>query len=302
MVLSRVMEESFVSSRPVAGRLVALEFLPARPLTLLGPAWATLCGAIASGGVLTHPQSFLFIVLLFLLCDALLGAWRAHWLRADWRTALPQNLARAQIWLALPDDPSESFRTRLARFVSRRVKFARGVIWPLIDSEIIGMMIAGVLALCIAVVLGWLPTLLTGGALILALIEGQLNLQVGAGLRAIFEITLPWLIAQSALGALSWLTLVFVLGYTLVYLALLDLSATRNERRVLLSNLTQVAIIVLLIATNTPAGAGMVALGLLAQILWQFRFQADRDGRAYAQRVQSYLLIAMLVTAFSLWL
>ena len=296
------MEDSYGSSRPVAGRLVALDFLPARPLTLLGPAWAVLCGAIASGGLLTKNQSFLYVVLLLLVCDALLGAWRARWLHADWRTALPHNLARAQIWLAIPDDAADALPTRVSRFLSRRIKFIRSVLWPLVDSEIIGMLIAGTLALCLAVVLGVIPTLLTGVALILALIEGQLETQLGALLRAVFEITLPWLIAQSALGSLTWLAFVFVLMFTLVYLALLDLSATRKERRIITSNLTQLAIVLLLIAINTPAGAGIVALGLLVQVMWQARFRVDRDGRTYARRIQSYILMAMLVTAFALWL
>jgi len=296
------MEDSYSSARPVAGRLVALDFRPVRPLTMLGPAWAALCGAIASGALVWSSQSLLNVILLLLLCDALLGAWRAHWLEADWRNALPHNLSRAQIWLALPDDEADSFFARMNRFVSRRIKFVRTGIWPLMDSEMIGMLIAGLLALCIAVVLGWVTTLLTGFALILALVEGQLEPRLGAILRAVFEITLPWLIAQSAFGYFSWLSLIFALLFTIVYLALLDLSSTRKERRIMVSNLTQLTALLLLIAMNAPAGAGIVALGLLAQVLWQTRFRLDRDGRMYAQRVQSYVLIAMLVTGFSLWL
>ena len=286
----------------MAGRLVALDFRPVRPLTMLGPAWAALCGAIASGALVWSSQSLLNIILLLLLCDALLGAWRALWLEADWRSTLPHNLSRAQIWLVLPDDASDSFFARMSRFVSRRIKFARTVIWPLMDSEMIGMLIAGLVALCIAVILGWAAALLTGAALILVLIEGQLEPRFGAILRAVFEITLPWLIAQSAFGYFSWLSLVFALLFTIVYLALLDLSSTRKERRIMVSNLTQLVIVLLLIAMNAPAGAGIVALGLLAQVLWQTRFRLDRDGRMYAQRVQSYVLIAMLVTGFALWL
>lgn len=286
----------------MAGRLVALDFRPVRPLTMLGPAWAALCGAIASGALVWSSQSLLNVILLLLLCDALLGAWRALWLEADWRSTLPHNLSRAQIWLALPDDVSDSFFARASRFVSRRIKFVRTVIWPLMDSEMIGMLIAGLVALCIAVVLGWAAVLLTGAALILVLIEGQLEPRFGTILRAIFEITLPWLIAQSAFGYFSWLSLVFALLFTIVYLALLDLSSTRKERRIMVSNLTQLVVVLLLVAMNAPAGAGIVALGLLAQVLWQTRFRLDRDGRTYAQRVQSYVLIAMLVTGFSLWL
>lgn len=296
------MEDSYSSARPVVGRLVALDFRPVRPLTMLGPAWAALCGAIASGALVWSSQTLLNVILLLLLCDALLGAWRSLWLEADWRSALPHNLSRAQIWLALPDDESDSFFTRLNRFVSRRVKFVRTVIWPLIDSEMIGMLIAGLVALCIAVVLGTITALLTGAALILALIEAELEPRLSAILRAVFEITLPWLIAQSAFGYFSWLSFVLALLFTIVYLALLDLSSTRKERRLVVSNLTQLTVVLLLMLMNAPAGAGIVALGLLAQVLWQTRFRIDRDGRTYAQRVQSYVLIAMLVTGLSLWL
>lgn len=296
------MEDSYHSARPVAGRLVALDFRPVRPLTMLGPAWAALCGALAAGALVWSSQALLNVILLLLLCDALLGAWRARWLEADWRHTLPHNLARAQVWLALPDDPAASLFARLNRWVSRRIRFSRTVLWPLMDSEMIGMLMAGLLAVCVAVVLGTNVALLTGAALLLALIEGQVRTRLQVVLRASFEITLPWLIAESAFGYFSWLSLVFAALFTLVYLALLDLSSTRKERRLLVSNLTQLVVVALLIAMHVPAAAGIAALGLLAQVLWQTRFRLDRDGRTYAQHIQSYVLVAMLVTGLALWL
>jgi len=297
----RSMDDSFSSARPVVGRLVALDFRPARPLTLLGPIWAVLCGAIATGGLIFHTQWLLKLILLFLLCDALLGAWRALWLHADWRTALPRNLASARIWLSLSGDAPTNLVGRLSRAVAERVRLVRTVIWPLIDSEISGMLVAGILALCISIVLGLVPTILTALALVLALIEGQLSIERGMGLRAIFEITLPWFIAQSAFDYFSWMSLVYAALFTLVYLALLGLATVRKGKWHWLSNAAQATLVLLLIASNTPAGAGIVALGLLAQVLWQSRYRMDRDGRTYAQRVQSYILVGMLVAGLSLW-
>jgi len=296
------MEDSYSSARPVAGRLFALDLRPARPLTFLGPLWATLCGALAAGGLIYHDQWLLKLILLMVLCDALLGAWRALWLHADWRTALPHNIANARLWLMPPTYTPSALPQRLARALSQRIRFVRIVIWPLIDSEIIGMIIAGVMAVCIAVVLGLVPTLLTALALVIALIEGQQSPERGVEWRGVYEIALPWFIAQSAFGYFSWLSLVFVVLFTLIYRALLAIASARKPRWMSVANVAQLVVILILIATNTPAGAGIIALGLLAQVLWQTRYRVDRDGRAYAQRVQSYLLVEMLIAGLSLWL
>ena len=294
------MEESY-PARPVLGRLITLDLRPTRPLTFVGPAWAALCGALASGGLDWRGQSWVVLILVILLCDALLGAWRALWLHADWRVALPRHLARARVWLILPDDTPAAFLPRAWRVTTRRIAFARNVIWPLIDSEIIGMLIVGILAICSAALLSPAALALTVVAMVLALVEGEVAGERGPSLHALIEIALPWLIAQSAFGNFSWLSLFFILLFTLIYRALLGLTGARQERWLVWNNAPQLIIVLVLFASNTPVGAGVVALGLLAQVLWQTRFRMDRDGRAYAQRVQSYVLVAMLVVSMSLW-
>ncbi|MEW5720703.1 MAG: hypothetical protein AB1817_18910, partial [Chloroflexota bacterium] len=256
------MEESF-PARPVLGRLITLDLRPTRPLTFVGPAWAALCGAIASGGLDGRGQSLVVLVLIILLCDALLGAWRALWLHADWRVALPRNLASARIWLMLPDDTPTAFVPRVWRVVTRRVAFARNVLWPLIDSEIIGMLIAGALAVCIAALLSPAALALTVVALLLALAEGEVGDAPAPSLHALIEVALPWLIAQSAFGYFSWLSLFFVLLFTLIYRALLGLTGARQERWLVWNNAPQLVIALVLFASNAPVGAGLVALGLL---------------------------------------
>jgi hypothetical protein len=294
------MEESY-SARPLVGRWLALDLRPTRPLTWLGPSWAVLCGAVASGGLLLGGQSPLFLVFSILLADVLLGAWRALWLLPDWRDAVRRAAANTPAWYLASDDAGSHAILRVARQVSRRVRFLRNVILPVIDSEIVGMAMIGVLALSIAVVLGQAVVGLTIAAMALALIEGQIDGERGAYLRAVFEIALPWLIAQSAFGYFSWLSLFYLLVFTLVYRALLGLADTRQGHWIVWSNLAQLIAALVLFATRAPAVAGLVALGLLAQVLWQSRFRVNRDGRAYVQRVQSYVLVMMLATGFALW-
>ncbi len=294
------MDDSF-SPRPVAGRLIALDLRPTRPLTFLGPAWAAFCGAVASGALLSR-QSLLVLILALLLCDVLLGAWRALWLHADWRTAIQRNAAGARVWLSFSDDETGSPLARRWRRLARRADYVRRILWPLIDSDIIAMLMAGLLALTIALVLGPAPVVLVALAMTLGLVEGETRAEIGTGLRALVEVAIPWLIAQTALGSFHWLALVFALLFTLVYRALVAIAEREPGRWIALSNLAQLGVVLLLIFSNMPIGAAVVTLGLLAQVLWQIRHRLDRDGRAYAQRVQSYLLVAMLIAGISLWL
>lgn len=297
------MEESF-STRPLVGRWIALDVRPTRPLTFLGPSWAALCGVLASGGLAFRGQALLFLVLCLLLCDALLGAWRALWLQSDWRDALRRSSTVAPTWLDESQEYSAPRWMRGARRFRRRITHFRQFIWPIVDSEIVGLLIVGSLALCIAIVLSQansVPLLLTCVIMLFSLIEGRIGTARGAGLRSIAEIALPWMIAQTAFGSFSWVSLIFALTFTVVYRALLGLATTRNSHWIAWSNLPQVLVVLLLVGSKTPIGVGLVLLGLLAQILWQVRYYADRDGQLYARHVQSYVLVAMLVASFSLW-
>ena len=294
------MEESY-SARPLVGRWLALELRPTRPLTWLGPSWAVICGAVASGGLQLRGQSALLLIFSILLGDVLLGAWRALWLQPDWRDAMRRAAVNTPAWYIESDDGGGNAVRRPARQLSRRFRYVRSVILPVIDSEIIGMTMIGVLALSIGVVLGQTVVLLTIGAMGVALIEGQMNEERGAYLRAVFEIALPWLIAQTVFGYFAWLSLFYVLVFTLVYRALLGLLGGRPMRWILWNNLAQLIVALVLFASHAPAVAGLVALGLLAQVLWQSRFRVNRDGRAYVQCVQSYILVTMLATGLALW-
>jgi hypothetical protein len=291
------MEESY-SSRRLVGRRFALDLRPTRPLTNLGPIWAVVCGALASGGLTLKGQTLIFIIFLFLLCDPLLGAWRAVWMQGDWRDSLRRALANMPTWYSTTDAAS---RSPLRGFqVGRRLTYARQVILPLIDSEVTGMATAGGLAICVASVLGQTPLVLTIVAMLIALVEGPVSSERGTILRALYEIAFPWLIALCAFGSFSWLGIAFVVLFTLVYRALIGLGA-RQMQWMGWSNGLQLLAMLLLFLSNAPIAAGIAALALLAQVLWQARFRVDHDGRAYAQRIQSYVLVVMVLSGLSLW-
>jgi len=292
------MEESF-STRPIAGRWIALDFRPTRPVTFLGPTVAALCGVIAAGGLTWHGQSLLIVILALLLCDPLLGAWRALWFGSELRAALDRASLRTSAWSDF-DDYATSRLARLRSQIRRRIAFVRRVIWPLIDSEILGMFFAGILGLALAAVLGQIAVALTMLAMILALIEGRIGTVRGAGLRAIVEITIPWMIASSAFGYFTFWSFAFALVFTLIYRALLGIAQGQGQWLAWI-NLLDLLVIAMLIASNAIIGAAIVALGLIAHLLWQIHFRLDRNGRGYAQHVQSYILAAMLIAAFSLW-
>lgn len=292
------MQDSF-SSRPLVGRRFALDLRPTRPLTFLGPIWAVICGALASGGLTLKGQTLIYIIFLFLLCDPLLGAWRSEWMQTEWRDAWRRAITNMPAWFSA-SDATDFILVRIFRQIGRRLTYIRQVAFPLIDSEITGMATAGGLALCVASVLGQMPFVLTIAAMVVALIEGQLSTQRGTILRALYEIAFPWLIASSAFGPFSWLGVAFVILFTLVYRALIGLG-NRQLQWMIWSNGLQLFAVILLYLSNAPIAAGIAALGLLAQFLWQARYRSDHDGRTYAQRVQSYILIIMILSALSLW-
>jgi hypothetical protein len=284
------------------GRRFALDLRPTRPLTFLGPALAVVCGAVASGGLAPRGQTLLLLIFSLLLCDVLLGAWRALWLQPDWREAWRRSMANMPAWFGAAYAEAPRFAmARIAQNLTRRAQYAQSVVLPLIDSEIIAMLMAGGLALSVATVLGQLPTILTILAMAFALVEGLVGEERGLGLRALFEFGLPWLIAQTAFGYFSWLSFFFIVLSTLIYRALLGLVLARRNRWIVWSNVAQLVMVLALFASNAPVGAAVVALGLIAQVLWQTRYAMNHDGRAYAQHIQSYILVATLMAALSLW-
>lgn len=299
MLNSRLMEPTL--TRPALGRRIALELRAARPLTWVGPIAATICGALAATGLNFSGEVLLRVAIAVLLTDPILGAWRAAWVNTDWRRPMRDWQATpTRSWMLVPYARLDSPAAHLSQWMSSRAKFWRQAIVPEVGQSISAIVVTGLIALSVALVLGTTTFILTFLTLFLAPLESELGAN-GAGrwARALAEVGMAWLIGHGAVSlAIPTLTstgLAFLFAMT--YRGLLSVP-TRAELGFAISNLGQILIVILLIARGALISAGIVALGLVAQCLWQAVARRSEAGRAaYLTRVQWFILLAMLVAA-----
>ncbi len=292
--------------RPALGRQIALDLRPAQPLTWIGPAWATVCGAIASGGLGFSGDTLVRILVAVILADPVLGAWRLAWVKTNWRA--PLSIWRptpTRSWTLLPYARLDSPAARLSRWISNRGKFWRSALWPELGQPLSTLVVSGLIALTIALVLGPTnfqlrptPFFITIAAMALGPIEAELGAE-GAGkwARALAEVTLAWLIGHSTFAELTWESGLLALFFAFTYRGLLSLPTARNYACVI-ANLSQLVVAGVLAARGAIVNAGLVGIGLIAQLLWQAATRGGEGGEsAYLQRIQWFMLAAMLVAA-----
>jgi hypothetical protein len=288
-------------TRPPLGRRIALEFHTAQPVTWIGPAWATICGAVASGEFLFSGQSLLRLAIAIILTDPILGAWRAAWVNTDWRR--PMQIWRAtptRSWMLLPYARLDSPAAHLSQWLSSRAKFWREAVWPEVGQSISGIFISGLIALSVALVLGTSTFLLTILALLFAPLEGELQQNgVGRWPRALVEIGAAWWIGHAAVSVTLPTTESALLGlfFAFTYRGLLAMPSSR-EIGFAISNFSQVVIAGILTARGAFLHAGFVGVGIVAQALWQsLARRANQDAPTYLRHVQWFVLAAMIVAA-----
>jgi hypothetical protein len=292
------------TTRPPLGRRIALELHPAQPITWIGPAWATLCGALASGAFAFSGETLLRILIAIILTDPILGMWRAAWVNTDWRAPLRVwQPTPTRSWMLLPYARLNSPAARLSQWISSRAKFWRDALWPEVGLALSTLLISGLIALSVALVLdsapfGRGPFFLTVIALMLGPFEAELGTH-GAGqwARALLEVTAAWLIGNAALATPSLDSVMLALFLAFAYRGLLSVASSR-EIGFAIANLSQIVVGALLVARGAILNAGFVSIGLVAQLLWQA--VARRVGSydsTYLPRVQWFLLLAMLVAA-----
>ena len=117
--------------RQALGPLMKLEVRVSRPLTWLGPAWAALCGAVASGWLTLSGENLLFLLIALFLADALWGTLWHLIAERDWFVSAnysPQAQGGSLTGLPYTAKGSSSHRVfgRLARM---RASW-RAVFWP----------------------------------------------------------------------------------------------------------------------------------------------------------------------------
>ena len=128
----------------VLGPLMKLEVRMTRPLTWLGPAWAALCGALASGWLTLSGQNLLFLLIVLFLADALWGTLWHLIADRDWLVSSVNQHPQAQeasltvLPYTAPGSPSHRISNRLGR----KLAWWRAVFWPRQGSAFVGLVVA----------------------------------------------------------------------------------------------------------------------------------------------------------------
>jgi len=292
--------------RPVhraLGPLMKLEVRITRPLTWLGPAWAALCGAVASGWLTLSGQNLLFLLIVLFLADALWGTLWHLIAERDWFVSSSNWRSQAQANLtALPYTAPGSLSHRVSSRLGRRLAWWRAVFGPRLGPALLGLVVALPLTLVLAVILGQRVIILTSAALaimVLALLRARRHSAPPLSLRAILEMGFAWLAGHTAFGPLTLWSFLLAIFYTMTYHSCLRLAENSGKRWLILLNVSQAAVIALLIFLKQPVVAGVVGLLLLPQMLLQPFLGQGQVELWYLRRTRPFLMAGMLLAALA---
>lgn len=283
---------------------------------LFRPAWAALCGALASGGLAFESEPLLRLGLMLFLVDLLWGGlWSAlastdwanplrHW--RNWRHGQPAHF----IPYAAPEGPAGRLaetQGQLKSWWSVELGMTRG-------SILAGLVLTLALSLLLSAMLGDRLLLLTLAAISLS----QLVFVLTSGdarplpeIQAVLEVGLAWLAGHVLFEPVSNPSLFLALFYTLAYAGGLGLVAGKGG--LTLWNLGQAGAIVTLIALRQPWLAGVAGMSFIVQAVPQAEVadrihwahetgepeEADSLTLAYLRYAQPWLMVAMLLAGIA---
>jgi hypothetical protein len=294
------------------GGLLALEVKSVGNRMWLGPAWAVLCGAVASGELEIGWRAALAVLLAVVLADGVLGSvWTLATSAGQWR--LPKKRRgnpRGEAALpALPYTLPGSVGGRLSSFLAQALHRWRDVIWPRVGTSIAGMGFLSLVALLMAAFLGMGPFVVTAVAVGFAaagVVDARSGGSRGAVLASCVLAGLPWLIGYTALGGTTVIEeglasflriLLWPALYAVTWYGYRMLGQEQSQRGAVVLNLAQVAAVALLVAVRQPIMAGAAALFLLPQLLLQPALLRADEGLWYLRHSQIFAMCAMMAMA-----
>jgi hypothetical protein len=280
-----------------------LEVRVNRPLTWLGPAWAALCGAVASGGLTFSGQNLLVLFVVLFLTSAL---WSTLWhliAETSWVASSHQSLqGNAAGLTVLPYTVPGSPSHRVFRGVGQKLAWWRAVLWRRESPALVSLGVVLPLTVILAIILGQRVIILTVAALaimVLALLRARRHTVFPLSLRAILEMGLAWLTGHTAFAPLTLWSFLLATLYTVVYHSCLKLATNRGKRWLTLSKVSQAAVIALLVSLRQPIIAGVVGLLLLPQMLLQPFLDQGEVELWYLRRTGPFLMAGMLLAALA---
>jgi hypothetical protein len=278
------------------GQFIRIQ-IPARVRVLwLSPAWAVVCGIIASRAFVWIGHDILVAALALVIAD---GAWATVWwglIETDWRQLFAQwktlDVEGAEFGLASRDSPADRSQHGLARWrmwwrVSGREQAG---------TPILSVLFSVALTLLLSVVIGWPALALSLAAL--ALIQIALILRLAgrsvSWLQGLIDIGLAWLLGHAAFGSLTWLSALAALLFSFAYAAMLDLARNASSLRRWL--IPQVGLAIVLVLLQQP----MAALIFIAVLVAQALLATVMRGHSFARAAQYWLMLAMLIVALGI--
>jgi len=290
------------SSRPASGGLIRLQAHLTNPVTWLGPAWATLCGVVASGGFGWQGQDWLRLALLIMLVD---GGWGTLWAAlgtTNWATPLRRwhnwrfSEPAATFPYTLPGSPG----ARVSRWLGQLRTWWRDIFWPTCGPALSAIVVALPVTVTLGALLGMELVLLSTAAL--AMMQLGLAWEGGQGSiapkwDAIISVTLSWLAGHVASGPLTLHSAGLALAFALAWGAAWRANSPWERA---LGVGAQFLAAALIIALHRPLEAVCLALLLVPQLALLPWLQRGQPASWYVRHTRPWLMAAMLVAAWAL--
>ncbi|MDY7040794.1 MAG: hypothetical protein SVX38_08015 [Chloroflexota bacterium] len=271
----------------------------------MGPIWAVLCGAVASGGLLARWKAVPALLLAAFVADPLWGALWVLVAEADWLLVLDGRRlpAQGERVPALPYTASDSPARRFALWLGQVLIWVREDFAPRLGGHTASLLVLLPILAVLSTALGRQSTALSLAALgvaVWALLSRSPDQPPSQWLRAVMEMGLPWLLGHVTLATFTSRSALVALGFTIAYGAALGLPVSVGRRALLLLNGGQMATLALLVLWRQPVAATVGGLLLLAQTVAQTHL-GDSPTRVgwYLRWTQPLLLAGMLVAALA---
>jgi len=267
----------------------------------LGPAWAALCGLIASAKFSFDAPGLLIAAFVFILAD---WVWPALWMtfvRTDWLAPIDrwQAVSAPTRSIRLPYLQPGSLGDRLLIRAARAGAWWRSSFAPMAGASVASGLAALVIGLALSAAIGWRALALTVAVIAITGIGTLRALRTALdsdGLRSIVYGTLPWWLGHAAFGPLTVESAGMGVLFGLAYRAVMD--AAQGDRAPSPAGLMapQIAAAAVLFGGREAVAAFVIALTIAAQAALR-AFLADHP---FARRAQFWLMLAMLVCAIAI--
>ncbi len=269
--------------------------------TWLGPAWAALCGLIASAAFSFDAPNLLIAAFVFIVVD---WAWPAIWtvcVRTDWLAPIERwhesaAPARASgLPYLQPGSPADRLLTWTARFGW----WLRSSFAPLAGASAASGLAALAIGSALSAAIGWRALALNLAVVAitgLGMLHALRTALDSDGLRSIVYGTLPWWLGHAAFAPLTVESAGIGVLFGLAYRAMMV--AVAGGRAPSLAGLIapQLLAAAALFGGRQPATAFVVVLATVAQAALR-TFLVDHP---FVRRAQAWLMAAMLACAIAI--